>query len=402
MFFAKKFGVGVSYGTSFPLVLVILDYWLKECGVSNSAIGFFTIFHLLFTLKFLWAPMIDTLDIPYLSQRLGRQKSWVLVSQGLLMCGVICMAHLDPQSDLGTLMFFASLIAFADGCQNVALYPYQICSVADSDLGYVAGVISFGHRIGSIFTKFVTLHMAYFFDWTVAYESAAFLIFLCMIFILLTPEPQVQPCNISRNLSTFRVIKKISQQLLEKKNGISILLILIVYKMASFMIQKMSRPFCLEMGFTKLEIANVVQLFGSISLIIGGFIGGFFVKNIGPAKTMLYLGVLHMISLYLYLLIWLHGHDTDILCVVVFFESMAEGATAAAFLAFLYELCSGSSQYALFWAIHELGGIAATSVSGLLADTLGWFNYFLIVPIFFVPGLWILQQKFSKNPEIAS
>ncbi|MDR3179667.1 MAG: MFS transporter [Holosporaceae bacterium] len=399
-FFLKKFCVGCSYGTSFPLVVVILDYWLKDCGVSNSSIGFFTIFHLLFTLKFLWAHVIDNWDIPYLSRRLGRQKSWVIVSQGVLIGAVICMAHLDPQSQFGTLIFFASLISFADGCQNVALYPYQICAVANGDLGYVAGTISFGHRISSIFTKFVTLHMAHFFNWTVAYESAAFLILLCMIFILLTPEPQQQNNNAPGSQPTFLAIKKIYDQLLARKNGIFILLILALYKIAGFMIQKMSRPFCLEMGFTKLEIANVVQFFGSLSLIIGGFIGGFFVKKIGTVKTMLYLGILHMLSLYLYLLIWFYGHDTNILCIVVFFESMAQGATAAAFLAFLYGLCSGSSQYALLWALHEFGCIVATSVSGLLVDGIGWLRYFLIIPMFFIPGLWILHRKFPQNPEM--
>ncbi|MDR2794251.1 MAG: MFS transporter [Holosporaceae bacterium] len=398
--FLEKFCVGCSYGTSFPLVTVILDYWLKEYDVSNSTIGLFSIFHLLFTLKFLWAPMIDNCDIPYLSRRLGRQKSWVIVSQAALIGGVTCMAHLDPQSQSGTLIFFASLISFADGCQNVALYPYQICGVARCDLGYVAGIISFGHRISGIFTKFITLHMAYFFNWTIAYESAAFLIFLCMVFVWLTPEPQLQNKNAPESRPTFRIIKKICNQLLAQKNCIFILLILALYKIAPFMIQKMSRPFCLEMGFTKLEIANVVQLFGSISLVIGGFVGGFFVKKIGVMKTMLHLGILHMISLYLYLLIWFYGHNTNILCIVVFFESIAEGATAAAFLAFLYGMCSGSSQYALLWALHEFGGIIATSVSGLLVDSFGWFHYFSIVPMVFIPVLWILYQKFSKNSEM--
>ncbi|GHU18221.1 hypothetical protein FACS189472_06230 [Alphaproteobacteria bacterium] len=299
-------------------------------------------------------------------------------------------------------MFFASLISFADGCQNVALYPYQILGVSREDLGYVAGIIGFGHRIGGIFTKFVTLHMAHFFDWTIAYESAAFLIFLCMIFILLAPNPESSgDGDECKNLSTFSIIKKIIKQIIEGQDGIYVLLILIMYKAAPFMIQKMSRPFCLEIGFTKLEIANVVQLLGSISMIIGGFIGGFLVNKIGTRKTMLYVGILRMMASYLYILLLAYGPNTNVLGIVVFIEGIMEGAAAAAFLAFFYELCSVGSQYALLSAIRELGGLLFSSVSGILVDMVGWLNYFIIVPILFLPSLWILY-KGPKNRSIAS
>ncbi|GHU11799.1 MFS transporter [Alphaproteobacteria bacterium] len=400
-FFSKKFCVGLSYGTSFPLTIVILDYWLKECEVSNSAIGLFTLLHLLFTLKFLWGPTIDNRDIPFLSKLLGRGKSWVIASQLTLIFGIVCMAHLDPGSNTVALMFFASLISFADGCQNVALYPYQISDVSPKDLGYVAGVIGFGHRIGGIFTKFVTLHMAHFFGWTIAYESAAFLIFLCMIFALLMPNPKPSGSDDYKNLSTFSTMKKIIKQIMERGDGPYVLFILIMYKAAPSMIQKMSRPFCLEMGFTKLEIANVVQLFGSISIIIGGFIGGFLINKIGTRKTMLYAGILRMLSSYLYILLWLYGPDTRVLGIVVFVEGIMEGVAAAAFLAFFYELCSGGSQYALLSAIRELGVLLFSSVSGLLVDGVGWLDYFIIVPILFLPSLWILH-KGPKNQRLAT
>ncbi|MDR3151298.1 MAG: MFS transporter [Holosporaceae bacterium] len=399
LIFFEKFCVGFSYGTPFPLTIVILDYWLKECGVSNSIIGFFTILHLPFTLKFIWAPLMENTDVPYLSKLLGRTKSWVILSQIVLIIGTIGMAHANPESSLGTLMFFASLVAFADGCQNIALYPYQIDEVSAEEFGYTAGIVSFGHRLGSIFTKFVTLQMAHFFGWTAAYECAAVLISICMLLILLTSPPVTRSAAMpsDSDYSIFPHLKQIILEFLRRKDGYYLLGILTLYKAADYLIQKMSRPFCLEIGFSKEEIAIIVQLVGAISMVIGGFIGGFYVKKVGLRKAMLYLGIAHMLSLYFYVGLYIYGHNTNVLRVVVCLEGVTEGATAAAFLAFLYTLCSGSSQYALLWALHEFVGLALASISGALVDAIGWLSYFLLIPFAFLPSMLLLCTSAGIN-----
>jgi PAT family beta-lactamase induction signal transducer AmpG len=400
LIFFKKFCVGFSYGTSFPLTIVILDYWLKECGVSNSVIGFFTILHLPFTLKFVVAPLIDNTDVPYLSKLLGHAKSWVILSQIVLIVGTIGMAHANPESSLSTLMLFASLVAFADGCQNVALYPYQINVVSADEFGYTAGVISFGHRFGSILTKFITLQAAHFFGWTVAYECAAVLIFVCILFILLTSSPEIRnTATSSSGYSVFPYLKQIILGFLRKKNGYCLLGVLTLYKAANYLIQKMSRPFCLEIGFSKEEIAIIVQLVGAISMIIGGFVGGFCVKKIGLRKAMLYLGIAHMLSLYSYVGLYIYGHNTNVLRAIVCLEGVTDGATAAVFLAFLYTLCTGSSQYALLWALHEFVGLALASISGALVDAVGWLYYFLLIPLAFLPNVLLLRPFAGSDFE---
>ena len=95
--FLKKCIIGFSYGVSFPLTIVLLDYWLKECGVSNTTIGLFSLFHLPFALKLFFAPIIDECEIPYLSKLMGKRRSWVVVGQIFLIISVFCMAQIDPQ-----------------------------------------------------------------------------------------------------------------------------------------------------------------------------------------------------------------------------------------------------------------------------------------------------------------
>jgi PAT family beta-lactamase induction signal transducer AmpG len=404
--YSQKCCVGFSYGLSFPLTLVILDYWLKDIGVSNSAIGLFTLLHWPFTLKFFWGVFIENYDIPGLSKKFGRNRSWLLVSYFFLIAGVIGMAYSCPESCLLPVIISASVVTISDGCKDVVIYPYQIGGASRKRLGYIAGSIGFGYRMGFIAVKVMTLHLAHLFSWRVAYLAAAFLIFLSLIPLFFLKEPSVAQKRISTEKNTSgSVLASLGEAfsaslivplkiMLNRKDGLRTLAILMLYKGADFMMQKMSRPFCLEIGFSKLEIANIVQFFGSIAVIIGGFLGGYLIKRIGIRRAMIILGLAHGVSFFSYTLLTVYGHNTTALCYVILLEGITGGSVTAAFLAFIYSLCKIGSQYALLWAFHELGGMFFMSISGFVADSLGWVCYFSAVPFVFAPSLLLL--KISK------
>jgi PAT family beta-lactamase induction signal transducer AmpG len=155
----------------------------------------------------------------------------------------------------------------------------------------------------------------------------------------------------------------------------------------------MFRTFCLEIGFSKLEIANITQLFGTISIILGGFIAGYLIKRLKTPRAMLYLGLMHMQTLFFYLALCIAGSNPYILCSVTFFEGMTRGGITAAFLTFLYNICKNCSQYALVWAVHEISGILFLSISGIIVDAIGWRLFFTIAPLVFIPSLIVLGKK---------
>lgn len=395
----KKCIIGFSYGIPFPLTIVILDYWLKDCGIANLTIGLFSVFHLPFALKLLFAPIIDECRIPYLSKLLGHRRSWAFVSQLALTISVMCMAQVNPTNSLFTLMCFASVAALADGVQNISLYPYQISDITEDQFGYTAGMISFGHRIGTIVTKVTTLYCAHFWGWKIAYECAACLILFCMVFIFFMKEPVIAEGvyhanrkNVQAFSSPIKKIFKEMRQIIRRSDGLYVILTLLLYKASDFTIQKMSRVFCLEIGFSKLEIANIVQIFGSVSVVLGGFLAGFFIKKRGTLNSMIFFSIMHMSFLFCYVVLNRLGNDTDALCTTVFLEGLTGGAVAAAFIAFLYEECKNGSQYALLWAIHELGGMIFRLASGFLADMCDWAQFFMIIPWLSVPGILILKR----------
>ncbi len=189
-FFADKICIGFIYGTSFPITVVLLDYWLKDCGVSLVTIGLFSMFHCPFMLKFLWAPIIDRYQLPYFSKKFGHRKSWGILSQSFLIFGIVGLSQCNPLANLGMVIFFSSLVAFSDGCMNIALYPYQIHGANAENTGYIAGMINLGHRVGMIFSKVSALYIAHFWGWEIAYLCLAGFVFFCALLLLKIEEPR--------------------------------------------------------------------------------------------------------------------------------------------------------------------------------------------------------------------
>ncbi|MDR1551725.1 MAG: MFS transporter [Holosporaceae bacterium] len=418
-----RFFVGFTCGVPFLLRLTILDLWLKECGVSNTTIGFFTLLQWPFALKFLWAPFIEKMDFPILSRMLGRRRGWAVASQLLLFTGLSGMAAATPQTSLIYLMACVSVVAFADGCQDMSLYAYQVDGARVKTLGPIAGLFIFGYKTGMFFSKSVTLYLAHYFGWNFAYAAMAFSVFLSTIYIFCVDEPAVRRTAESgriskmvesykkRETSQFKFIRLIKETIfgclicpfrifLKRRDWLQTIVVIMLYRAGDRMVQKMAKPFYFDVGFSKLDIANVVQVFGTIAALIGGIVGGYLIKRLGIKRSMYLAGIIHAIGCLGYAALSYAGHNLPMFYLTVFIESVTGGAIATAFLAFLYSLCNsdyGATQYALLWAFYEVGGTLCRTVSGLLADTLGWTNFFLIIPITFLPSLITLRGTITQK-----
>ncbi|MDR1982826.1 MAG: MFS transporter [Holosporaceae bacterium] len=423
-----RFSIGFTCGIPFLLRLTVLDLWLKECGVSNTIIGLFTLLQWPFALKFLWAPFIEKTDFPILSKAFGRRRGWAIASQLLLFIGLAGMATATPQTSIANLMFYVSVVAFADGCQDMSLYAYQLDKANAEMFGPIAGIFVFGYKTGMFFSKSITLYLAYYFGWNFAYISMAFSIFLCTIFIFCAQEPEIKKTNgmnriekmlesfDKNNRSRFEFIYLIKVTIFEclvcpfkifmrRKDWLWTILLIVLYRAGDRIAQKMAKPFYLDIGFSILDIANVVQVFGTIAALIGGILGGYWVKKLGIKRAMFLAGIVHAIGCLAYLALAYIGHNIIALYLTVFIENITNGAITTAFIAFLYSLCNkdyATTQYALLWAFYEFGGTICRTISGLIADYLGWINFFLLIPILFVPSLIILHNMISKEKNVLS
>ncbi len=399
----SKFFIGFTCGVPFLLRLAILDLWLKDYGLSNSLIGIVTLLQCPFAFKFLWAPFIEKFNFPVLSRLFGQRKGWAIASQLLLFVGVIGMATSSPDSSLFRLLFFTSLVAFADGCQDMSLYTFQLSKTDSNMYGPTAGVYFFGYKTGLLFSKSITLYLAHYFGWNSAYFIMAFSIFVCTLFILKIEEPQANQAvsDQKTNLKPFKIITSTIQQCLvspfksfmKQADWKSLIAVIVLYRAGDILAQKMARLFYMDLGFSILDIANVVQVFGSIATLLGGVIGGYFIQRLGIIKSMIWFGVIHAISCLCYVALSLTGKSLPMFYFSVFVENITSGAVTTAFIAFLYSLSNknyAATQYALLWAFYDIGGTFYRTVSGIIADALGWTNFFLIIPLTFIPSLIIL------------
>ena len=393
--YLSKVFIGVCYGISIPLTIAILDYWLKDLGISNALIGLFSFIHWPFMLKFLWGPIIENFDIPLLSKKMSRYKSWMICSYIFLILGIVIMACSDPSTNVFWLILGASLVAIADGCKNIVLYPYQLVGKQEDSVGFIAGCVNIGNRLGSIFIKVSTLYVSHFFDWKTAYLFAAIVIFIVMIINLVIEEPHKKfekREDFSLKQAYLKSFFVPIKQFLETKHSTKFLAIVGLYKSADFMMQKMSKIFCVEVGFSKIEIANIIQFYGSITVIVGSFLGGYAIKKFGLIRSMRLILSLHAISFLAYFLLAEFGKENTLLTMIITLEALSGGAITACFLAFFYTIVSDITIYAVLWALYEFSGLVFMSVSGIFANFLGWKLFFCLVPMLVIPNLVLLKR----------
>lgn len=412
----SRFFIGFSCGIPFLLRLTILDLWLKDYGVSNTAIGLFTLLNCPFTLKFLWALFIDRFNFPFLSAKFGRRKGWAIASQILLFLGIFGMACSNPKDGLCGLIICASVVAFADGCQDMSLYKYQIRDTKGKMLGPIAGVFIFGYRIGMFLSKSLSLYLAHYFGWNVAYFAMASTILLCTLFVLNIEEPQEdtgakEPLNFGNNDVNFLCLIKTAlndclinpfKKFMKRSDWKRLILIIVLFRAGDMIAQKMAKPFFVEIGFSMLEIANVVQVFGTISTLIGGICGGYFVKKVDIRAAMFYTSIAHAASCLTYVAMSFIGYNIHMLYFTAFIENITGGMMSTAFIAFLYSLCNKrycTTQYALLWAFYDFGGAFCRTISGAMADLLGWTNFFIFAVIMFIPGIVVLYPDVHVHGE---
>ncbi|MBQ3564900.1 MAG: MFS transporter [Alphaproteobacteria bacterium] len=413
---SPKFFLGFTCGIPFLLRLAVLDLWLKDFGLSNTAIGFITLIQCPYIFKFLWAPFTDRFDFPVLSRLLnGRKRGWAFASQLLLFAGILGMASSSPQDSLYRLLIFASIVAFADGIQDVSIFPSQWDNVSENMKGPTAGIFVFGYRLGLFFSKSLTLYLAHYLGWNYAYAVMAFSIFLCTFFILKMPEPPSQeedfadeikkPFSILIPSTISKCLIDPFKQFLKKDHWRELISLLLLYRLGDIMFQKMSKLFYVDIGFSILDIANVVQVFGSIASLPGGIIGGYIITRIGITRAMMWFTSIHACCCCVcYVALAQIGKSFPMLYLSVFMEHVTIGAVTTVFVAFMYSISGKrhtSTQYALLWAFNGISNILYRSISGGIADVLGWTNFFLLLPLLIIPSLVILQSlKKDQVPEL--
>ena len=390
--------LGFSGGLPFLLVFSTLTAWLTEGDVSRSAIGFFAWIGITYSIKVLWAPVVDSLPVPWFTKSFGQRRSWMIAGQLGIACGLILMALVGPEN-LFYLSLAAFLVAFSSATQDVSIDAYRI-EAADAEYqGAMSAAYVFGYRVALLVAGAGALYLADSLSWPHAYLIMAGLMAVGVITVLLIAEPirerlsepfgcSFQGLNQWIRSAIFGPFLEFFQR--NKKNALIILCFIAVFRLSDIAMGIMANPFYLDMGYTKTEIANIAKIFGFFMSITGSFVCGALVIRWGMMRPLLIGAVFVALTNLLFAGLSLMQPDLVYLAIVISADNLSGGFAATAFIAYLSSLTNRAytaTQYALFSSLMTLPGKFVSGFSGMVVDNFGYFEFFIISALLGVPAI---------------
>ncbi|RZO77551.1 MAG: MFS transporter [OM182 bacterium] len=413
--------LGFSAGLPYLLVFSTLTAWLRDAEVSRSAIGFFAWVGITYSVKVLWAPVVDRIPILYMTRRLGQRRSWMLLAQFSISGGLLLISFVGP-ADLILLSLIALFVAFSSATQDIAIDAYRIEAAIDKYQGAMAASYIFGYRIALLVAGAGCLYLADFFGWVFAYQIMAISLLVGMFTVALISEPKREESNfdlssekkILSSIAAPRFFSWFAAAVISpfvdffSRNGKFALLILLfisVFRLSDIAMGVMSNPFYLDMGYSLAEIASVVKIFGFFMTIAGSFFCGLLVVKYGIYVPLLIGAISVSMTNLLFAGLSLQEPEIRYLAVVISADNLSGGFAATAFVAYLSSITNRAytaTQYALFSSIMTFPGKFVSGFSGIVVDQSGYFDFFILAGVLGIPAIVLVlimlhHFKIDKN-----
>jgi PAT family beta-lactamase induction signal transducer AmpG len=402
------FFMGFASGLPLALTYTVLQWWLSVVGVSLMAIGLFALVQTPYSLKFLWAPLIDSVPLPILSNMLGRRRAWMIIIQIALMGSIIGLGMTKPEVNPMSTAVLALAVAFFSASQDIVIDAYRIDILDEEEQGAGAAMTQAGYRVGALASGAGGLFL---FDWTsssVIYGLMGGLVLVGFITALCAPIPRTDQVDKAPSKCVGMWIQRnIVSPYIEffQRNQIStalvILAFIVLYKFGDAFLSVMAYPFYYQIGFSSTQVGIASATFGKIAVVVGAFAGGLVVKRYGILKSLLIGGLLQMFSNLMYAAQAAIGPDYPFLFLTITIENISQGMGSAAFIAYLSMLCHTrytGTQYALFASFMVFARTWLVTPSGWAAEQLGWISFFVLSTFVAVPGLLLLLWMMKQLP----
>jgi MFS transporter, PAT family, beta-lactamase induction signal transducer AmpG len=402
--------LGFSAGLPLALSGETLRVWMAERGVDFGTIGLIALAGLPYTLKFLWAPIVDALGVPWLSERLGRRRGWLIATQIALMLAILFLGTRDPVSAPLMVGLGALFVAFASATQDIVIDAYRVESLPTEEqaagmAGYVAA-----YRIGMLVSGAGVIGLSAWLEaigisretiWPIAYAVAAALVVVGMLAVLAGREPEAAATG-ERDASGKNVVARVFRvawaaffDFLTRDAAIVVLVFVVFYKLCDALAGTMTATFIIAgLGYDKATYAAVVKGIGFAATLIGGFAGGAIARAL-PLSRALWLGaVLQLVSNLAFVWLYFQPVAAWALTTAIIVENFTGAIGTVIFIAYLSALCRNplhtATQYALLSALASTGRTFLSSGSGHLVNAVGWPLFFILTAAAALPALALL------------
>src|SRR6202790_5056152 len=401
--------LGFSSGLPLALSGSTLLIWMRESGVNLGTIGLFALVGTPYTIKFLWAPLIDALDVPWLSRYFGRRRGWLLLSQFLLIAAIIFLGFCDPALSPYVVAFGALLVATASATQDIIVDAFRVESLDESE--QAAGMASYvaAYRIGMLVSTAGALFLVSGFQsygldhhaaWRAGYVVMAAFVLIGIVTTLCAAEPEKSVAANAvhaRETSLQRVVDAAVgafSEFLSRDLAFLALIFVVLFKFTDALSGAMTAPFVIDLGFSRNEYAAIIKGVGLAATLIGGFAGGF-VARAYPLATSLWIGgILQAVANLSFSWQAVVGQDVIWLTFAIVTENFTSAIGTVIFVAYLSALCQNplhtATQYALLTALSAVGRTYLSSGAGFVAAGVGWVWFFAICAAAAIPGLILL------------
>jgi PAT family beta-lactamase induction signal transducer AmpG len=375
--------MGFACGLPLLLTISVLQAWMKEEGVDLTVIGMMSLVGLPYTLKFLWAPVLDRFTLPFL----GRRRGWLLIAQVTLIFSISGLGFSDPVKNPWMMAFAAFLVTFFSASQDTVVDAYRREDLPDEELGLGSSLYVNGYRVGMLLASGGGLIMADHMPFFMVYQIMALCMLPGVVTTLLAPEPEI-------HVGTPKTMREaVFDPLIEY-----------FYKIGDTMASAMTIPFYLDIGFSKTQIGMVVKLFGFWATVAGTLIGGVIMLRLGINRSLWAFGFFQAVSTAGFAVLAFFGNSLPLLSTVIAFENLSSGMGTAAFIAFMASITNKkftATQYALLSSLMGVPRVMASAPTGFLAKNLGWETFFITCTLIAVPGMLLLLKFAPWNPKKA-
>ena len=424
--------------SGFPWVIIgsSLSLWLKEDGLSRSTVGWAGLIFAVYAFNYLWAPLIDRIRIPWLTNKIGHRRGWIVTMQTIILISLVCWSFINPTANLALVISVGLIIAIASATQDITVDALRIEQIGEHEgksmqAGAAMAVVGWwtGYKLGGV----IALNSAEFFQnigiqnyWQITFLILGIVIIACNIGLMFINEPQAVNRKDSQRqtdemieykLGSSNLITKIISWIAGtiagpimsffKKNGfniaLAILAFIFLFKIGEAFLGRMSIIFYKEIGFSKSDIALYSKGLGWITTVVFTLLGGLFAIRSGVVKAMFLSGILMALTNILFSVLAWSGKSEWLFAIAVIFDDMAAAFATVAFVAFISLLVDRTytaTQYALLASIGTAGRTMMASSSGALVDWLNgdWGIFFVITAIMVIPSLiflWLIRDKLN-------
>jgi PAT family beta-lactamase induction signal transducer AmpG len=412
----------LGFASGLPLALSgsTLLLWMKDVGVDLGTIGLYALVGIPYTLKFLWAPIVDAFKVPVLSNALGHRRGWLVFTQLLLMAAIVLLGAQDPLKAPLMVALAAVIVAAAAATQDIVIDAFRVEYLKTDQ--QAAGMAYFvaAYRLGMLVSTAGAVALVAYFEhrgvdrsvvWFWGYAAMALLVLVGMAAALLAEEPREEEREAEAQalgerqgnpvMRFARTAYDAFADFLAKPFALLILLFIVLYKLCDTFAGVMTGPFVLDIGFQKEAYAAIVKGVGLIAALLGGLAGGLMARAIPLPKALLYAGLLQMLSNLVFSWQAWVGVNHAALTATITVENFTGAIGTVVFVAYLSALCTSpahtATQFALLTALAAVGRTTLSAVSGFIAESTGWIVFFALTALAAIPGLALLVYLYQRG-----